>query len=111
MHIIFEFGGLVDTYRDQSEVYSLKIKAGKRTYLFDVRSTKGQDYYITITERHRNSQGDGFEKQKIFLYKEDFNKFVHTLNQVVSYVKEELLPDYDFEEYDRLRRSGEDEYD
>lgn len=101
----------MDTYRDQPEVYSLKIKAGKRSYLFDVRSTKSMDYYITITERRRNSQGDGFEKQKIFLYKEDFNKFVQTLNQVVSYVKEELLPDYDFEEYDRLHRLRDDEYD
>lgn len=94
----------VEGYRDQREVYSNKVRAGKRTYIFDVRATRGNDFYITITERKRN--GEDMVKQKLFLYKEDFNKFVAALNDVVGYVKEELLPDYDFEQHD-----AEYEYD
>jgi hypothetical protein len=96
---------------DQPEVYSEKIRAGKRTYLLDVRATRGNDYYITITERKRNFNGDGYTKQKIFLYKEDFNKFLRALENVVGHVKEELMPNYDFDEFDRERDSRQAAYD
>lgn len=83
-------------------VYSNKVKAGKRrTYFFDVRQTKGEDYYITLTESTRKFNGHGYERHKIFLYKEDFNRFVNGLQDVVNYVKTELMPDFDYEEYER----------
>lgn len=83
----------------QEEVYSKRIKAGKRTYFFDVKATRGNDYYITITESKRRQDGDGYDKHKIFLYKEDFVKFLSGLNEAVDYVKTDLLPDFNFEEY------------
>lgn len=83
-------------------VYSNKVKAGKRrTYFFDVRQTKGEDYYITLTESTKKFNGHGYERHKIFLYKEDFNRFVNSLQDVVNYVKTELMPDFDYEEYER----------
>lgn len=85
----------------RDEVYSEKIRAGKRTYFFDVRSTRSNDYYITITESKRKFNGRGYDKHKIFLYKEDFNKFLASLEKTIGYVKTELLPDYDYEEFDR----------
>ncbi len=86
---------------DREEIFSKKVKAGKRTYFFDVKSTRGNDYYLTITESKRKPNGDGFsyEKHKIFLYKEDFLKFVDALNESVDHVRTELLPDYDFEQF------------
>ena len=94
--------------QDRSEVFSTKIKAGKRTYFFDVKATKGNDYYITITESKRRFDGDGYDKHKIFLYKEDFNKFMNTLNEAVEHVKNELLPDYDFNEFDNRERHNDE---
>lgn len=89
--------------KGKEEIYSERVKAGKRTYFFDVKATKSNDYYITITESKRKSHEDGvsYEKHKIFLYKEDFNKFVQALNNTVDHVKDELLPDVDFDEFDR----------
>jgi hypothetical protein len=85
-------------------VYSLKFRAGKRrTYFFDVRSTRGNDYFITLTESTRRNDGDGYERHKIFLYKEDFNEFMSLLNQTVDHVKTKLMPDYDYEEFARRR--------
>jgi hypothetical protein len=102
-------------YEDHTEIYSQKVRAGKRTYIFDVRATRGNDFYITISERKRRSGGDGFQKQKIFLYKEDFNKFLAGLQHMIAYVKTELLPDYDFDQFDRARANGQadfyDEFD
>lgn len=90
-------------------VYSKKVKAGKRrTYFFDVRSTRGNDYFITITESTRRFEDDSHVRHKIFLYKEDFNRFVAGLNEVVEHVKTELMPDYDYEEFER--RYDEDDY-
>lgn len=85
----------------REEVYSDRVRAGKRTYFFDVRATRANDYYITITESKRRHDDRGYEKHKIFLYKEDFNKFQNALIQAVDFVKTELLPDYDYEEFDR----------
>ncbi len=83
-------------------VYSNKVKAGRRrTYFFDVRKTKGDDFYITITESTKRFEGDGYERHKIFLYKEDFNRFVGGLEDTVNHIKTELMPDYDYDEYDR----------
>ena len=85
----------------REEVYSEKIRAGKRTYFFDVRATRSNDYYITITESKRKYNGRGYDKHKIFLYKEDFNKFLSTLQNTIGHVKTELMPDYDYDEFDR----------
>ena len=89
--------------RDREELYSKRIRAGKRTYFFDVKSTRSQDYYITITESRRHQKEDGFvyEKHKMFLYKEDFDKFVEGLKDVVEHVKTELMPDVDFSQFNR----------
>jgi viroplasmin and RNaseH domain-containing protein len=94
---------------NRDEVYSKKIKAGKRTYFFDVKATRGNDYYVTITESKRRPDGYGYEKHKIFLYKEDFNKFLSGLNEVVSHVKDDLMPDFDFEKFDRSPEGEHDE--
>ncbi len=80
------------------------MKAGKRTYFFDVKSTRSNDYYITITESkkrfNKDEEGFTYEKHKIFLYKEDFNKFLDALGTTVSHVKNELMPEVDFTQFD-----------
>jgi hypothetical protein len=71
-----EEGKEQESYRD--EIFSKSVRAGKRTYFFDVKSTKGKDLYLTITESKKRFNDDGkffFEKHKLFLYKEDFDKF------------------------------------
>lgn len=89
-------------------VYSKKVKAGKRrTYFFDVRKTKGEDYYLTLTESTRKFNDDGFERHKIFLYKEDFNRFLEGLQEAIKYVKEDLMPDYDYDEFTRRNEEYE----
>ncbi|MFM8592174.1 MAG: DUF3276 family protein [Sphingomonadales bacterium] len=86
--------------RKQDSIYSKRIRAGKRrTYFFDVRSTKGNDYYLTITESRKRFDDNGYDRHKIFLYKEDFNKFVKALEEAVSYVKTDLMPDFDFDAF------------
>lgn len=81
-------------------VYSNRVKAGKRrTYFFDVRATRGNDYFLTITESRKRFDSDGYDRHKIFLYKEDFNKFIKGLNEAVDYVKTELMPDFDFDAF------------
>lgn len=87
---------------DREEIFSKKVKAGKRTYFFDIKSTRANDYYITITESKRRMNGDTFtyEKHKIFLYKEDFFKFANALNEAVDHVKNELMPEVDFAQFE-----------
>ncbi|MDC1369665.1 PUR family DNA/RNA-binding protein [Cyclobacteriaceae bacterium] len=82
---------------------SEKVQAGKRTYFFDVKATRSNDYYLTITESKRRFKDDEFvyEKHKLFLYKEDFHKFVNALNSTVDHIKEELMPEVDFDEIER----------
>lgn len=73
------------------DVYSKVVRAGKRTYFFDVKATRGGDYYLTVTESRKRTGRDGtpvFEKNKIFLYKEDFAKFADGLEDAVSYARE-----------------------
>ena len=86
---------------DKNEIFSKRVRAGKRTYFFDVKATRSNDYYLTITESKRKYKDDGFtyEKHKIFLYKEDFNKFLDALTQTVDHVKNELMPDFDFDQF------------
>ncbi|MEA3496751.1 MAG: DUF3276 family protein [Bacteroidota bacterium] len=87
----------------QDEVFSIRVRAGKkRTYFFDVKTTKNDDYYLTITESKRDFKNPNYYiKHKIFLYKEDFNKFLKALNDSVDHVKNELLPDFEYDMYDR----------
>ena len=96
--------------RDNEEIYSKKVRAGKRTYFFDVKSTKANDYFITITESKKRFEDGTFVKHKIFLYKEDFNKFVEAFEETISYVKTELMPEYNFDEFTReMYKSNNDE--
>ncbi len=86
--------------KKMESVYSKRIKAGKRrTYFFDVRETRGNDFYLTITESRKRFDSDGYDRHKIFLYKEDFNKFIKGLNEAVDYVKTDLMPDFDFDAF------------
>lgn len=74
----------------REEVFSQVMKAGKRTYFFDVKATKGEELYLTITESKKRMGKDGkmyYEKHKIFLYKEDFEKFIESLNNVFDFIK------------------------
>ena len=83
---------------DKNGVYSKRVRAGKRrTYFFDVRTTRANDYYLTITESKKRADDDTYERHKIFIYKEDFMKFVNAMQETVEYIKTELLPDYDFD--------------
>ncbi len=94
-------------------IYSKRIRAGKRrTYFFDVRATRGNDYYLTITESRKRFNDNGYDRHKIFLYKEDFNKFVKALGEAVDYVKTDLMPDFDFDAYnhDEVEGDGENNY-
>lgn len=91
-------------------MYSKKVRAGKRrTYFFDVRRTKGEDYYLTLTESTRKFNGEGYERHKIFLYKEDFNRFLEGLQETIDHIKADLMPDYDYDEYTRRHEEYEAE--
>ena len=89
-----------DEKRNTESIFSKRIKAGKRrTYFFDVRETRGSDYFITITESKKRFNDDGYDRHKMFIYKEDFNKFLAALTETVDYVKTELMPDFDFDAF------------
>jgi len=79
-------------FKEDDDVYSKPVRAGKRTYFFDVKSTRGgDDFYLTITESKRRNNPDGsftYDKHKIFLYKEDFEKFKDGLGEVIEYIKQ-----------------------
>src|SRR4026209_2156172 len=91
-------------------IYSKRIRAGKRrTYFFDVRTTRGNDYYLTITESRKRFDDNGYDRHKVFLYKEDFNKFIKALNEAVDYVKTELMPDFNFDAYNHDEVPGRKE--
>ncbi len=91
-------------------IYSKRIRAGKRrTYFFDVRATRGNDYYLTITESRKRFD-NGYDRHKIFLYKEDFNKFIKALGEAMDYVKTELMPDFDFDAYNHDEVEGENNF-
>jgi hypothetical protein len=98
-----------DGSRFREEVFSKAVRAGKRTYFFDVKSTRNDELYLTITEskKRNNLSGDAFfEKHKIFLYKEDFEKFAYGLSEIIEYIKEKQpyipeieVPEDDLPEY------------
>lgn len=95
--------------KKMESVYSKRIRAGKRrTYFFDVRATRGNDYFLTITESRKRFNEDGYDRHKIFLYKEDFNKFIKALGEAVDYVKTELMPDFDFDAFNHEYAENQD---
>jgi hypothetical protein len=77
--------------KGREEIFSKAVRAGKRTYFFDVKTTKSEDYYLTITESKKRFNGDdgtfSYEKHKLFLYKEDFDKFAEGLQQVIDFIQ------------------------
>ena len=92
-------------------IYSKRIRAGKRrTYFFDVRATRGNDYYLTITESRKRFDDNGYDRHKIFLYKEDFNKFIKALGDSIDYVKTDLMPDFDFDAFNHDENFDENGY-
>lgn len=97
--------------QEKVEIYSQRVRAGKRTYFFDIKSTRSNDYYLTITESKRRFKDEGYfyEKHKIFLYKEDFDKFIEALKHTVDYVKTELMPEVDFSKFEETEKGEEEE--
>lgn len=95
---------MVEENNEKEEIYSQRVRAGKRTYFFDVKATRSNDYYLTITESKRKFKDDvySYEKHKIFLYKEDFVKFLDALQGTIDYVKSELLSPEDLAELEKL---------
>ncbi len=111
-HYMAEF----DNNDQRGDIFAKSVRAGKRTYFFDVRSTRNNDYYLTITEsKRRFTEGNEkpfFEKHKIFLYKEDFEKFSDGLQEAIEFIKNNFpsgegaqnhtpgnnLSDFDFED-------------
>jgi hypothetical protein len=95
--------------RNNETFFSKRLKAGKiRTYFFDVRSTRSNDYFITLTESKKKYNEGGYERHKIFLYKEDFNKFLKALGETIDYVKTDLMPDFDFDAFNHEYPEGEE---
>jgi hypothetical protein len=95
-----ENGNFDQQERKMESVFSTRIRAGKRrTYFFDVRATRANDYFLTITESRKRFDNNGYDRHKIFLYKEDFNKFLKSITEAVDYVKTELMPDFDFDAF------------
>lgn len=86
--------------RNNDSIFSKRVKAGKRrTYFFDVRTTRGNDYFITITESKKRFEDGGYDRHKMFLYKEDFHKFLNGLTETINYVKTDLMPNFDFDAF------------
>ena len=105
-----------DSYdrNEKEEIYSKAVRAGKRTYFFDVKATRKNDYYLTITESKKKFENDGrfhFEKHKVFLYKEDFEKFADGLQEVVDYIRKNqpVIEEYE-EEGELVEAVGANEY-
>ena len=88
--------------RRREDIFSKPVRAGKRTYFFDVKATRGDDYYLTITESKRRIDENGkfhYDKHKLFLYKEDFEKFAGGLTEAIAFIKNEKGDDYGSEEH------------
>jgi hypothetical protein len=100
IHFKGEYKVGYDNQDHNKNIYSKRLKAGKRrTYFFDVRNTKGNDYFLTITESVKHFSDDGYDRHKIFLYKEDFNKFIKGLGETIDHIKTELMPNFDFDAF------------
>ena len=97
--------------RSGDDIFSKPVRAGKRTYFFDVKATKNNDYYLTITESKRRVDRDGrfvYDKHKIFLYKEDFDKFSQGLEEVIQFIKERSPLDQDSRDSEEMTSSFSD---
>ena len=75
---------------NQRGYYSRKVRAGKRTYFFDVRATRNGDFFMTITESKKKHNDSGFENHKVFIYKEDFHKFIHAMKEGLEHIHSDL---------------------
>ena len=97
-----ERSALTELQEERSDVHSTAVRAGKRTYFFDVKATRNDDYYLTITESKRRPGEDAsYEKHKIFLYREDFTKFLEGLQSAITFIvdsKGEVTPRIEEEE-------------
>jgi hypothetical protein len=99
--------------KEREEVFSKKVRAGKRTYFFDVKSTRSNDYYITVTESKKRLEDGIFVKHKIFLYKEDFEKFSEGLKDTIEYIKanqEVVEKRYEFSENHEAAKTDNDDF-
>ena len=101
---------------ERDEIYSKALRAGRRTYFFDVRSTKAGDYYLTVTESKKFTEDDGtfhFKKHKIYLYKEDFNEFKSILDEMTDYIilekGEEVISEKHQKDFKKEDENVEDE--
>ena len=98
--------------KEREEVFSKKVRAGKRTYFFDVKATRSNDYYVTVTESKKRLEDGVFIKHKIFLYKEDFEKFAEGLKETIDYIKanqEVVEKRYEYtENHTEPAKTGED---
>ena len=96
----------------REEIYSVSVRAGKRTYFFDVKSTRRDEFYLTITESKKRFEQDGnfhFEKHKIFLYKEDFEKFMEGLQEVITFIDQNQQDEYIDQSGDQVELNGSEE--
>lgn len=99
-----------DELEYREEIFSRAVRAGKRTYFFDVKATRRNEYYLTITESKKRMEGEGrfrFEKHKLFLYKEDFDKFADGLQDVVDFIRNEQPLEY-FEQQENIQDESPD---
>ncbi|MBM3402214.1 MAG: DUF3276 family protein [Bacteroidetes bacterium] len=99
--------------KEREEVFSKKVRAGKRTYFFDVKATRSNDYYVTITESKKRLEDGVFIKHKIFLYKEDFEKFTEGLKETTDYIKahqEVVEKRYDYPENNAESAKDNDDF-
>lgn len=98
---------------ERDKIYTKAVRAGKRTYFFDMKKTRNEDYYLTITESKRKADSEGglnFEKHKLFLYKEDFEKFSEGLTEVIGFIKSAMndetpattASDFDSVDFDQI---------
>ena len=99
--------------REREEVFSKKVRAGKRTYFFDVKATRSNDYYVTITESKKRLEDGVFIKHKIFLYKEDFEKFADGLKNTIDYIKanqEVVEKRYEYSEVPEIAKTADEDF-
>lgn len=99
--------------KEREEVFSKKVRAGKRTYFFDVKATRSNDYYVTVTESKKRLEDGVFVKHKIFLYKEDFEKFSEGLTETVEYIKSRqdvVEKRYEYSENPEFAAKADDEF-
>ncbi len=93
---------------NQRGYYSRKVRAGKRTYFFDVRATRNGDFFMTITESKKKHNDSGFDNHKVFIYKEDFHKFIHALKEGLEHIHTDLN-ELDIQDINEYKPTLEDE--